>query len=66
MNAKRKLTASIVGSVIGFAALFTTLAPATLAASTESPSVSVLADGPTDCPADTHWNGTTCVKDTHW
>ncbi|MFD8500532.1 hypothetical protein [Amycolatopsis sp. NPDC059657] len=66
MNAKRTLTASIIGSVIGFAALVTTLAPAALALGTESSSVSVVADGPTDCPADTHWNGTECVNDTHW
>lgn len=66
MNAKHKLTASLLGSLIGFAALFTTLAPVTLALTTGGSSVSVVADGPTDCPADTHWNGTECANDTHW
>ncbi|NGY58491.1 hypothetical protein G7043_43605 [Lentzea sp. NEAU-D13] len=68
MFTSRKSAASTLVSLIIATLAILGIASGTASADTHWKSVPVTTQGPTDCPADTHWNAELqiCVEDTHW
>ena len=69
MFTSRKSAASTLVSLIIATLAILGIASGTASADdTHWNTVPVTVQGPTDCPADTHWNAELqiCVEDTHW